>query len=406
MGTPVTTKTNPTDDQLPVNDEKDFTVGENRQLPESLTAAVDPKIAAELFLEHRATSTKAGVESTVAFSEGVAAFKDDRTKLQEFLERLAKAKVLSSEEVEAGLGEKKSKSFISKLNKIQAYSSVFLDERVIGLLNPGYSVLYEVALLYEVLQEKVEEGETPLDVILGMMESCDGPINRNWLKSERSKLKPPRVDAPSIVPEPDASAADDLQGEKPEKADHTAESASHSRDEAREPESPRGEILDRPTIEDQSQETSMPFAAVLMTVRGKEASRLRELLDGDRLPACVNLSDQIAKNGVLIVHAELDVLLSLTDVVHRLGFDRCSNVYLLDKAEVPDVTSKSALAVYERGAFALSGNPVEWSQGNDPRGIADSLLEGFNGRRLHVFAEGHSDGWEALIGEENWQTGQ
>ncbi|WP_163071557.1 hypothetical protein, partial [Acinetobacter baumannii] len=86
---------------------------------------------------------------------------------------------------------------------ISAYSNVFLDERVIGLLNPGYSVLYELALLFEELKKTVEEGKTPFETLLDMMQTRDGPISRGWLKQERAKLKPPRVDAPSIVPESD-----------------------------------------------------------------------------------------------------------------------------------------------------------------------------------------------------------
>lgn len=385
-----------------VSIDQEDVAGEFSQLPESLITVVDPTIAAEIFLEHRAASAKASVESTVAFSKGMAAFKDDREKLREFLEQLGKAKVLSSEEVAAGLDESKSKSFASKLNKISAYSKVFLDERVISLLNPGYSVLYELALLFEELEKKAEEGSNPFEILLDTMQTRDGPISRGWLKQERAKLKPPRVDAPSIAPEPDAAVVDE-----PPVSDHQEKVSAGPEVESAVVGTPQK--AEASSVQDDREpdvilgEGRTPIAAVIASVNSEIVSRFTKAVAGDRTPVCVKVSEQIAEQAVLIVHGKIGVLLSIAPIVERYGFGTCEGVYLNIQPDGPNVIDQMALAVYLRGGLQLSSDVGDWLSGEYPLQRAAILLDGVNGRRVHLFADSHTFEWESIVGEENWQ---
>jgi hypothetical protein len=134
----------------------DFTDGETEATSSSRSQTGDPVIVAQRFLQHRAASVQEEVSSTVVVSEGWASFSNDEDKLQQFLEELARAKVLTQAEVAQGLTGKTSNSTMSKLRKIREHRDVILHPKILPFLQAGYSVLYELILLYEALEETHE----------------------------------------------------------------------------------------------------------------------------------------------------------------------------------------------------------------------------------------------------------
>ncbi|KIU50800.1 hypothetical protein QU41_06805 [Bradyrhizobium elkanii] len=90
------------------------------------------------------------VTGDVILHQGLAACANDREQLQKLLNALVGAKVLSQAEADAGLGGRK--STMSMLRKIAERADVILHPKILPFLQPGYSVLYQVALLYEDLE--------------------------------------------------------------------------------------------------------------------------------------------------------------------------------------------------------------------------------------------------------------
>jgi hypothetical protein len=111
----------------------------------------NPSIIANVVLDHRASSVREDVKSHVAFSTGVNALLDDKEALDKLLAILLDRKILSTDDVRVGLSAPE--SYLSMLNKISKYRDVLLDERILRYVSPGYSVLYQLACLYEDLEK-------------------------------------------------------------------------------------------------------------------------------------------------------------------------------------------------------------------------------------------------------------
>jgi hypothetical protein len=131
--------------------EPNFPGGETSSPEVTTPIEMEPEACAELFLQHRATSLSEEVMSGVTFCEGYRAFKHDEAKLARLLNRLVRAKVLTQAEADAG--RRANDSTISKLNKIAERSDVILHPRILPYLQPGYTVLYELAKLYDALEK-------------------------------------------------------------------------------------------------------------------------------------------------------------------------------------------------------------------------------------------------------------
>ena len=136
-----------------VIDTENFTAGEKPQggtsSPPDLKSVQSHIEHAERVLGLRASSVSAQVKSTVALSEGLEQLKDDHGQLDKFIAALCDAKLLSKSEADL---KDRSASTQSKWKKIGRYAHIFLDERVLRVLTPGYSVMYELALLIEDLE--------------------------------------------------------------------------------------------------------------------------------------------------------------------------------------------------------------------------------------------------------------
>jgi hypothetical protein len=114
----------------------------------------DPDTIVNQYLEHRASSVKAEVTGDVVLNKGVAAFRNDHEKLNRLLNTLVAVKVLSKNDADLAWHAKK--SMLSMLMKIGEHADVILHEKIVPFLQPGYSVLYQLALLAEDLEANHE----------------------------------------------------------------------------------------------------------------------------------------------------------------------------------------------------------------------------------------------------------
>lgn len=137
----------PDDDVLDREEASEFTAG--KQSPE----AAEPQAIARDFLRHRAMAVSEEVSADTVLARGIREFRSDEAKLSEMLRSLVTAKVLSEDEAKASGDAKAKKNEIAMLIKIGEHADILLHPKILPLLQPGHSVLYQLVKLYEDLED-------------------------------------------------------------------------------------------------------------------------------------------------------------------------------------------------------------------------------------------------------------
>ena len=380
----------PVEAALRAETERVFTHGEN-PVEETRTGEVsDPLNAAQAVINFRAASVREQLLSTVALSDGFQAFKDDKAKLKQYLQVLVDAKLLTNAEIDNPDGAR-----LSKLKTIAEHVSILLDKRIVKYLEPGYSLLYELILLWK----RLPTTSDPTDRLRTILQFSDGPIKREWLKSQHAKPKPITALKPLLKKKEDVAVKSaDAATEKPETFD-----VGELKEAIIEPPVKRSMPVTAvsPLPEKVTGSAIEPIVAVLMSPSPEDVTRL--LADPSMWVGSNWLS---SAEAVLLVEAKLGDLLAISDFVSGLSFARCSHIYLLSKPQDPDLITNKVLAVYERGGTSLPVGLLKWPKEKATIELANRLLDGVEGHRIHVFAESPAEGWESVVGDANWQASQ
>jgi len=180
----------------------------------------NPASFAKRFVAHRKASVEEEVSSTVVLSEGMTAFATDETLMKEFIRELANAKVLTKAEAAEGESLKKSDSMISRLKKIKQNAKVILHPKILPYVQTGYSVLYEMALLYEEIEDirGIEDADAAIAKLHDLLANSDGPATRDWLKKKRENLRSLRVPKDKAGAKNTKAKPPKSDGSKPEAA--------------------------------------------------------------------------------------------------------------------------------------------------------------------------------------------
>lgn len=356
--------------------EKDFYRGKN---PEDL----GPIEVVAQFVAHRTDGVIGEVKSAVVLTSGLERFKESPAELESFLKGLQEANILSKSEAASFIKTKNSSGTISMLKKIAEYQGELLDSRIRSRLRPGYSCLYQVSLL----TEEVKKGQQGIERLAEILSERDGEISRAWIIKRREqlsgKIKTPKqpavVDHSEEVVDLDADEVPSIQ------ADITD-----------------GGSADKPEPSITSAPRKQMVTGLLLTVTEEQASRFSKELADNGACACVKVSGEIDANAVLLIDARADTLLSMSTTIGSLGFGRCVQAGLLSDPTGQDITASRMLAVYVRGSVELAMFK-DWTNGVTPAELAGRILEGVGGRRVHLFADAETEGWESVVGDANWQ---
>jgi hypothetical protein len=336
-----------------------------------------PEHCAERVLKHRATSLVEEVASTVAFYTSERLFESDEAKLELFLDALVKAKVMSRAEADARQRER-SDSVRSKLKKIAEHEAVILHPEIRQYLKPGYTRLYEIALLYEDLKEKYEDA---IDRLSGIIKRSDGQPSRAYVESERKKLRG------TYSPVPTAGLGGDQSDQNTQIAANRLDR--RITDDAT---SPSGQLESHENAE-------AMISALFVTPDDRDASRVSKV-NIMREPACFRPGAKVGDHAVLILRAKLRNVLPVASRLEWCGCTRLVGFYLLTRPEGPEVKDLEAIAIY------VKGNPQinlfsDWPTQDDPDELTNCLLQNVSGRRVHLFAKSEMPGWESVVGEAN-----
>ena len=238
-----------------------------------------------------------------------------------------------------------------------------------------------------------------IDRLYEILREHDGPVRRKWIEQTRLAFRPAK---PSPEKLRELEEVDEIQpdfhGERKVlrysngRAKRRSESAVHEIS-----------LEGRPGGEADAVTERQPIAALFMTPSAHDVSRLNEVYAGKVQYRCLSFGSEVAAISALIVSAKLGVLMSMQKVFEDWGFIRCCSIHLLSEPIAPNVTECAALAFYERGGLTCNGTVRDWPVDPDASQLADLLLKGVDGRRVHLFAKSESLGWESIVGAENWQ---
>jgi hypothetical protein len=312
-----------------------------------------------------------GVEAVIAACATAHAtverFKGNRAAVDQFVRVLADENVLSKAEARVGADSPK----LSKLRKVGQYARTLQRTEVLAYLQPGYTILYQVALLYETL-EGDEESRT--NRLVQLLRACDGELTREYLSSATKDVKraQKRAQADELTVEEDGPGSD--------------EDAHSSTDEKH--------------IEQ--------YDLLLLTPSRRDIQGLqRDYADHRDLPRCLRLHEKISERAAVVVTADLtDLPIIAGKLLPCCGFKRISRVFLTHPPKNAEVTNAKIVIAAERGSKEpiLAGFDI-WSA--DPGEIVPNLLatqlHAAADKKLHAFASEPSEGWASIIGDSNWE---
>jgi hypothetical protein len=311
---------------------------------------------------------RAGVQSVIGACvrtcEAVTRFRSDPSAIDEFLSPLVEGNIISPSEARLGLASPK----LSKFGAIGQNAEVLCHERVFQYLPPGYTLIYQVTVLYGVLDgddaHRFEQLVRELDAL--------SPLSRERLIARTDEIKRAKKGASTL---PSTSRA----GRETAAADL-----------------------------DPVASLGAQYKLALITPDAqRDFWRLSE--DYVAEPEFLRLARELlAEEAVAVVIAQLaDIPLIENKLLPILGFSYVSQVCLVRVPMHADVTGAEVLIVAHRKQtdFTTHFTWLAASEALDARAAVERLIPD-TGKKLHLFAseESHqpSDGWLSVVGKANW----
>jgi hypothetical protein len=300
--------------------------------------ASDAEAIADRVVEHWYGAAESLVLACFHLVSGLSAFAEDPEKLNVFLTRLVAKRVLSENDVLARL---KANGKLAMLRKIGCNAHTLLQPPVLCLLPAHYSIIYQICLLIE------EVGCERAEVAL----AGHHDTTRDDVVKIRAALK-----VSDKTPEPVAPI----------------------------------------TLDDS--------AAQLFAVRLTAANaRLfqSDYAHIDTLDECLR-RPQPADNAGLVAMVPILLLGAFErSLMPLLGFVAPDHLYFATAMDQPEITDRDVIVVAKRGGF----RPRPLTAFPSDTGSVLTLAEHFFpdcGVKCQLFADVRTEGWLALIGDENW----
>jgi hypothetical protein len=304
------------------------------------------------------------IDACVRTNETIQRFCDDPDSIDAFLAVLVDGNIISRSEARLGKASPK----LSKLTTIGQNAEMLRDEQVFRYLAPGYTLIYQVIVLYSVLDG--DEAHR-FDQLVGELAALS-PLSRERLSARTEEIKRAKKSAPALPSISDARnnrAGDDV-----------------------------GPIAS----------LGADYKVVLLTPDlARDLWRLSEDCSED--PNFVRLgSELLVEDAVAVVTARVtDLPLIENRLLPILGFSYASQVCLVRIPLHADVTGAEVIIIAHRKETAFTANFTWIADGEelDAKAVVERLLPDA-GKKLHLFASeethGSSDQWFSVVGNANW----
>jgi hypothetical protein len=330
---------------------------------ELLLSKSDAAVEAALVVSGFRAGVQSVIDACVRTSETIARFRDDPSAVDDFLSVLVDGNLISRSEARLGLASPK----LSKFRTIGHNTEMLSREQVFRYLPPGYTVIYQVTVLYNVL------AGDELDRFDRLIRELDAlsPLSREGLKARTEEIKREKRAASTIPSTPDSG--DDF-------ADTNVD----------------------PVVNRYAN-----YKLALFTPdRQRDFWRMTE--DVVTQSECYRLgSALLAEDAVAVVIARLaDIPLIENRLLPIFGFSHVSHVCLIREPMHADVTDAEVLVVAHRNQtnFTVNFSWLPASEVLDAKAAAERLVPDAT-QKLHLLASEKSygsGGWHSIIGNANW----
>ena len=318
-------------------------------------------------------------------------------QLGRYLMALAEAKVISKAEAEKA--DLSKMSMISKIRKIDEHRDLILHPIIADKICTGYSVLYELGRLIDVLPADGDRAA----LLNSHLEGLDGDLTRKWAKDVRESIAPKEPKEPkkkakkakkakaASDPEANATASEEFVVPVRQQGDDGFDESGQDQDVERELDNVTG-----PDVLMAGAGDLITAALLIITEENEERMYLAA-----QYSRWHRIADKMAKDFVVFIFSPLQVLLDIIQTIGTFAC-RCAHVYQLTEPDELALTECNVLAIFERGeSITVEGVP-NWKPDDTHPSIAEQFLRGVPGRRLQIFADGPVDGWDALTFDEDF----
>jgi hypothetical protein len=330
---------------------------ERADLEKVLPGKTDPYSLVTVIAKLVRSGVQAEIKGYRLLAGGRRLYKDDPEQLEVFHQGLVDENLIPRRSARLGpdTSLRIEKSQLSMMCTVGENDHLLLDNRIFKYLRPGRSLLYHVVRLHRELPGEFEERTERLASRLEKM----GQICRSGLIDEIKKEIENRKTPTEREPDPW--------------------------------ETPASQRL---------------YDLVLLTPDSRHVRRAEESYHSDFLPRCMRTHENVSDDAVAIVLGRMSDLPVVKDkLLAGCGFDAPWRLFLLRRPLKPDVTEEEVVVLAQRS----SQDRVRYSEftwlDDDETVDANSLVSRLvptAANKLHVFASVRCEGWDSLIGDENW----
>jgi hypothetical protein len=321
----------------------------------------DAAAEAALVVRGFRSGVRAVIDSCVRTNEAIRRFREDPASIDAFLAVLVDGNVISRNEGRLGKASPK----LVKLCAIGAHCGLLNREEIFQYLEPGYTIIYQVVVLYNTLRG---DEDARFDQLVRI------------LRQER------HVSREALIALTQATKREN----RPASIELASSSANGSSDSV------------KPNVE-----IGRNHKLVLLTPdRRRDLRRLNEdYVDRPRYSQLVH--DLVAEEATAVVVARLaDLPVIENKLLPLLGFPGPCRVLLVREPIGWDVTDAEVIVIAQRGA-ATSTTDFRWLSSIESFDVVSTaeLLVPDAKQKLHLFAQERSvgsGGWYSVIGMANW----
>jgi hypothetical protein len=298
---------------------------------------------------------RALIEACVRTAESIQRFQDDEEALRAFLRILVDGNVISESEARLGLASPK----LSKLNAIGENAGLLYRDEIFQHLEPGYTIPYQVIVLYRALSG---DQETRLEQLIHILRT-DRPITGEALiaRTNVAKRAQKHCSSKPVNVQPNYCAGQEAIGQD--------------------------------------------YELLYLTPEPADFRRIGEDY-ADNRPLCLRVYERVAEDAVAVVRGRLSDLSAIENkLLPACGFSGLSHVLLASDPVGPNVTDADIIIFAERGLKGrLRLDDIGWFPDGaslDALSLISRLLPDAM-KKLHLFASSGSTGWSSVVGEANW----
>lgn len=214
-----------------------------------------------------------------------------------------------------------------------------------------------------------------IDLLAAVLAKIDGPINRKKLIIERKRLKAARKRDPfDSIGSPAQTPG--LNGSVKEVAEsHTA----------------------------QGEDKVFRVALIDLQKAGDITALAKDYVVGGE-PAVLKVGDRLSHDATVVIIFRMADVCSIAGKLSYWRKGRIDRVFLFKPKMGSEISDETAIAVCGKCEADAIDRLLFASMAPGALHLCQDLLSSLSGRRLHLFAESPTPGWDSIIGEENWNT--